>query len=63
MNTPPGRILICLGPCYGEFYLPLDMDEVIVCPNDREHPVALYQNPGIHAGDAEPASDEQEAKP
>lgn len=48
---PPKRILICLGPCHGEFYLPLDVGEDIVCPNDRTHPVALYQNPGIHQGD------------
>ena len=48
---PPARILLCLGPCHGEFYLPLGPGDAIVCPNDRTHPVALYQTPSIHAGE------------
>lgn len=53
-TLPPVRLLICLGPCHGEFYLPLTYDDAIVCPNDRAHPVALYQSPSIHAGDELP---------
>lgn len=39
---PTPKVLICLGPCRGEFYLPLDWDEAPVCPNDRKHDVAVY---------------------
>lgn len=48
---PPARLLLCLGPCHGEFYLPLEYDDDIVCPNDRTHPVALYQGASIHLGE------------
>lgn len=41
--VPDPLILLCMGPCRGEFYLPLDEDEATVCPNDREHPVAVYR--------------------
>ena len=47
---PPARVLLCLGPCHGEFYLPLDLDDPITCPVDVEHPVAVYTGPTIHAG-------------
>lgn len=40
--TPPPFLLLCLGPCHGEFYLPLDSTDERVCPNDRDHPVAIY---------------------
>ena len=48
--APDARILICLGPCHGEFYYPLTADEPITCPYDRTHPVAVYQSPTIHKG-------------
>jgi hypothetical protein len=44
-HKPDHRILICLGPCHGEFYLPLDDGDLAVCPNDRTHPVAVYGSP------------------
>jgi hypothetical protein len=44
---PPKRVLLCLGPCHGEFYLPLDQGEEAVCPYDREHPVAVYASPKV----------------
>lgn len=47
---PPARVLLCLGPCHGEFYLPLSLDEPIGCPVDGTHPVALYSSPTIHKG-------------
>lgn len=46
--TPPVRVLLCLGPCHDDFYLPLDLDEAMVCPKDRTHPVAVYSGPVIH---------------
>lgn len=49
--TPPARVLLCLeAPCHGEFYMPLDLDERIVCPFDSEHRVVVYSGPIIHAG-------------
>jgi hypothetical protein len=50
MADPPHRVLLCLGPCHGEFYLPLDRDERQVCPNDGEHPVAIYGLVGVNPG-------------
>jgi hypothetical protein len=47
---PPARVLLCLGPCHGDFYMPLDLDEPVVCPNDPDHLVAVYSAPVIHAG-------------
>lgn len=42
-SEPPAYVLLCLDPnCHGEFYLPLDAGEAQVCPNDRDHPIALY---------------------
>lgn len=49
--VPDARILICLGPCHGEFYYPLGHDERIGCPVDTTHPVAVYQTPTIHKGE------------
>lgn len=46
----PARLLLCLGPCHGEFYLPLADDERPTCPVDRTHPVAVYSGPTIHRG-------------
>lgn len=52
VGDPPVRLLLCMHPdCHGEFYLPLSLEEAIVCPNDREHTVALYQAPSLHRGD------------
>lgn len=42
-NQPPTHVLLCLGPCHGEFYLPLTERESTVCPNDHTHPVAVYE--------------------
>lgn len=36
------RVLVCLGPCRGEFHLPMDYDETPVCPVDAKHTVAVY---------------------
>lgn len=50
----PARILLCMDPgCYGEFYLPLDLDERIGCPHDHTHPVAVYSTPILHKGEDE----------
>ena len=43
-SAPTPKVLLCLGPCHGEFYLPLDYDDTPVCPNDRTHDVAVYGN-------------------
>src|SRR5256885_1433607 len=53
----PPRLLLCLGPCYGEFYLPLTNAESQRCPNDADHPVAVYMYEGTirPLTDAEPA--------
>jgi hypothetical protein len=51
-HKPPARVLLCLGPCHGEFYLPLDHGEIAVCPNDRTHPVAVYSGPKVFPGEA-----------
>jgi hypothetical protein len=48
---PPARVLLCLGPCHGEFYLPLDAGDHFVCPVDSEHPVAVYSGPVVYGGD------------
>jgi hypothetical protein len=40
--SAPVLILLCLGPCHGDFYLPLELNEPQVCPNHSEHPVAVY---------------------
>lgn len=38
------RVLLCEEPtCQGEFYLPLDRDELPVCPVEPDHPVAVYK--------------------
>lgn len=50
-HKPPARILLCLGACHGEYYLPLGPDDHAICLNDRTHPVAIYQTPTIHAGE------------
>jgi hypothetical protein len=48
-HEPPARVLLCLEPgCYGEFYLPLDLADAMVCPNDRGHRVAVYSGPCLH---------------
>ncbi len=49
-HEPPERLLLCLGPCHGDFYYPLGPDESIGCPVDATHPVAVYEAPAIHAG-------------
>ena len=49
--TPPARVLLCLEDCFGEFYLPLDLDDHMKCPVDSEHRVAVYSGPIIHEGD------------
>ncbi len=54
---PPARVLLCLGPCHGEYYLPLGPDDRIACIHDATHPVAIYQTPTIHAGEADPDPD------
>jgi hypothetical protein len=62
-HSPPARVLLCLGPCHGEFYLPLGLDEDMVCPVDRTHPVAIYQTPTIHAGTRPMAPNDREPPP
>jgi len=27
VHRPPARVLLCLEDCFGEFYLPLDLDD------------------------------------
>jgi hypothetical protein len=39
-----------MDDCLGEFYLPLDLNERIVCPVDPSHRVAVYSSPLIHGG-------------
>lgn len=41
-RAPSPNVLLCLGPCHGEFYLPLELGEAPVCPNDSTHDVAVY---------------------
>jgi hypothetical protein len=48
VNQPPARVLLCLDACFGEFYLPLDLNEPMVCPVDSSHRVAVYSSPCIH---------------
>ena len=50
VHQPPDRVLLCLEGCFGEFYLPLDLNERIVCPVDPTHTVAVYSGPCIHGG-------------
>lgn len=49
---PPHRVLLCLGPCHGEFYLPLDRGSTNEsCPMDSgldPHPVAVYGLISVH---------------
>lgn len=52
----PERVLLCLGPCHGEFYLPMDEGERPVCPNDSDHPVAVYE----HSYEVRPAVPDEE---
>ena len=51
VHRPPARVLLCLEGCFGEFYLPLDVDERPVCPVDAEHAVAVYGQPLLHAAE------------
>lgn len=46
---PEPRVLLCLGPCRGEFYLPLKDGQEPTCPNDADHLVAVYKLEGVLA--------------
>lgn len=52
----PELVLLCMGSCHGEFYLPLDAGEPQACPNDPSHPFAVYE----YLGTVRPLPDEDE---
>jgi hypothetical protein len=39
----PRLLLVCLGDCAGEFYLPMLDHENATCPVDATHPVRVYE--------------------